>query len=71
MAQAYLRELRDNEYRCCFPWSNNLAAEIQPEGDHLLWLITSPWGGALKMLVRENELVFDAAQMKYVFRKER
>jgi len=26
--------------------------------------------GAMKMLVRDGELVLDAAQMKYVFKKE-
>lgn len=47
------------------------AAEIQPGGDRLLRLISPPWAGVMKMLVRDNELVLDAAQMKYVFKKER
>lgn len=52
-------------------WSSSLAAEVQPGGDRLLRLISPPWAGAMKMLVREDELVLDAAQMKYVFEKER
>jgi len=51
-------------------WSSDVAAEIQPAGDRLLRLTSPPWAGALKMLVRENELILDAAQMKYVFKKE-
>jgi CubicO group peptidase (beta-lactamase class C family) len=61
----------DQGYRINFDeWSSNLAAEIQPGGDRLLRLTNPPWAGALKMLVRDGELVLDAAQMKYVFRKE-
>jgi CubicO group peptidase (beta-lactamase class C family) len=50
-------------------WSSGLAAEIQPGGDRLLRLISPPWAGALKMLVRHDELELDAAQMKYSFKK--
>jgi len=58
-------------YRIDFDeWSSNLAAEIQMGGDRLLRLISPPWAGAMKMLVRDGELVLDAAQMKYVFKKE-
>ena len=61
----------DQGYRIDFDeWSSNLAAEIQPGGDRLLRLISPPWAGAMKMLVRDGELVLDAAQMKYVFKKE-
>lgn len=61
----------DDGYRVDFDeWSSNLASEIQPGGDRLLRLISPPWAGALRMLVREDELVLDAAQMKYVFKKE-
>jgi len=61
----------DHGYRVDFDeWSSNLAAEIQPGGDRLLRLISPPWAGAMKMLVRDGELVLDAAQMKYVFKKE-
>jgi len=42
----------------------------QMGGDRLLRLISPPWAGAMKMLVRDGELVLDAAQMKYVFKKE-
>lgn len=57
-------------YRVDFDeWSSSLAAEIQPGGDRLLRLISPPWAGAMKMLVRDDELVLDAAQMKYVFRR--
>jgi CubicO group peptidase (beta-lactamase class C family) len=52
-------------------WSSDVAAEIQPAGDRLLRLTSPPWAGALKMLVRENELILDAAQMKYAFEKEK
>jgi CubicO group peptidase (beta-lactamase class C family) len=51
-------------------WSSDLAAEVQPGGDRLLRLISPPWAGAMKMLVSEGELLLDAGQMKYVFRKE-
>ncbi len=51
-------------------WSSDLAAEIQPGGDRLLRLISPPWAGSMKMLVRDGELVLDAAQMKYVFKKQ-
>jgi CubicO group peptidase (beta-lactamase class C family) len=62
----------DRGYRVDFDeWSSCLAAEIQPGGDRLLRLISPPWAGAMKMLVRDNELILDAAQMKYVFTKER
>jgi hypothetical protein len=61
----------DHGYRIDFDeWSSNLAAEIQMGGDRLLRLISPPWAGAMKMLVRDGELVLDAAQMKYVFKKE-
>jgi CubicO group peptidase (beta-lactamase class C family) len=61
----------DHGYRIDFgEWSSNLAAEIQMGGDRLLRLISPPWAGAMKMLVRDGELVLDAAQMKYVFKKE-
>jgi CubicO group peptidase (beta-lactamase class C family) len=61
----------DQGYRVDFDeWSSNLAAEIQPGGDRLLRLISPPWAGAMKMLVRDCELVLDAAQMKYVFKKQ-
>jgi CubicO group peptidase (beta-lactamase class C family) len=61
----------DQGYRIHFDeWSSNLAAEIQPGGDRLVRLISPPWAGAMKMLVRDGELVLDAAQMKYVFKKE-
>lgn len=61
----------DHGYRVDFDeWSSELAAEIQPGGDRLLRLIRPPWAGAMKMLVRDDDLVPDAAQMKYVFRKE-
>jgi len=64
---------RDGQgYRLDFDeWSSDLAAEIQPGGDRLLRLTSPPWAGAMKMLVRDDELVLDAAQMKYVFKKER
>jgi CubicO group peptidase (beta-lactamase class C family) len=62
----------DQAYRVDFDeWSSSLAAEIQPGGDRLLRLISPPWAGTMKMLVRDDELVLDAAQMKYVFKKER
>lgn len=51
-------------------WSSDLAAEIQPGGDRLLRLISPPWVGSMKMLVGDDELVLDAAQMKYIFKKE-
>jgi len=61
----------DHGYRIDFDeWSSNLAAEIQMGGDRLLRLTSPPWAGAMKMLVRDGELVLDAAQMKYVFKKE-
>jgi CubicO group peptidase (beta-lactamase class C family) len=61
----------DHGYRIDFDeWSSNLAAEIQPGGDRLLRLISPPWAGAMKMLVSDGGLVLDAAQMKYVFKKE-
>jgi CubicO group peptidase (beta-lactamase class C family) len=61
----------DHGYRIDFDeWSSNLAAEIQMGGDRLLRLISPPWAGAMKMLVRDGELVLDAAQMKYIFKKE-
>ncbi|HEY3928733.1 MAG TPA: serine hydrolase domain-containing protein [Candidatus Koribacter sp.] len=60
----------DHGYRIDFDeWSSDLAAEIQPGGDRLLRLISPPWAGALKMLVHGDELILDAAQMKYVFKK--
>ena len=40
-------------------------------GDRLLRVISPPWAGTMKMLVREGELVLDAAQMKYIFKMER
>jgi CubicO group peptidase (beta-lactamase class C family) len=62
----------DHGYRIDFDeWSSKLAAEIQPGGDRLLRLISPPWSGAMKILVRDDELVLDAAQIKYVFKKER
>ncbi|HEY2782353.1 MAG TPA: serine hydrolase domain-containing protein [Steroidobacteraceae bacterium] len=57
-------------YRVHFDeWTSDLAAEVQPSGDRLLRLISPPWAGALKMLVGSDELILDAAQMKYVFKK--
>src|SRR5215472_15640817 len=62
----------DRAYQVDFDeWSSDMAAEIQPSGDRLLRLISPPWAGVMKMLVRPDELVLDAAQMKYVFKKER
>ena len=61
----------DHGYRVDFDeWSSDVAAEIQIGGDRLLRLISPPWAGTMKMLVREGELVLDAAQMKYVFKME-
>lgn len=61
----------DHAYRVDFDeWTSDLGAEIQPGGDRLLRLVSPPWAGALKMLVRERELVLDAGQMKYVFTRE-
>lgn len=51
-------------------WSSRLAGEIQPGGDRLLRLTSPPWAGAMRLLVRDRELELDAAQMRYVFRKE-
>jgi CubicO group peptidase (beta-lactamase class C family) len=50
-------------------WSSDLGAEVQPGGDRLLRQLSPPWSGGLKMLVRDGELVLDAAQMKYVFKR--
>jgi hypothetical protein len=36
------------------------SGEFGAGGDRLLRLISRPWGGAIKMLVGEDELVLDA-----------
>jgi hypothetical protein len=61
----------DHGYRIDFDeWSSDLAAEIQIGGDRLLRMISPPSAGTMKMLVREGELILDAAQIKYVFQRE-
>ncbi len=60
----------DHGYRVNFDeWSSDLGAEIQPGGDRLLRQLSPPWSGGLKMLVRDGQLVLDAAQMKYIFKR--
>ncbi|MGC1782703.1 MAG: serine hydrolase domain-containing protein [Acidobacteriaceae bacterium] len=51
-------------------WGSTLGSEIEPSGDRVLRLLSPPWGGGLKLLVNgEKELVLDAGQMKYSFRR--
>lgn len=51
-------------------WESALGAEIRSDGARLLYQTTPPWCGS-KMLVAENgELVLDAGEIKYVFRRQ-